>query len=316
MTLSIEALTSSLSSGLMAFPVTPFRDDFSFDEAAYRKLYTGMAKGGAAAMFVAGGAGELFSLTPAEHRDVVRASVAEKTPLPVIAGVGGSVEIAVEMARAAELEGADGLLLCPPYLVGGEQEGLAAYVSRVCSSVGIGVVIYNRDLLQVTAQTLSGLAGRHPNLVGLKDGVGNTEALLGLQAAVGDRLLFINGMPTAEIAALPYRALGVTTYSSAVYCFAPGLAMSFHDAFRAGDDAKARALLRDFYLPLTEIRRKGRGYAVSLVKAGLSIVGRPAGPVRPPLIDLRENERQDLCALLAAHAAADFEPASGQVEHA
>ncbi|MCE2726423.1 MAG: 5-dehydro-4-deoxyglucarate dehydratase [Planctomycetaceae bacterium] len=306
MPISPVELTLKLASGLLGFPVTPFTSELDFDEGKYRTLYRSMASAGAVAMFPAGGAGELFSLSPSEHRAVVRASVDETVGIPNVAGVGGSVKIAVEMARATEAEGGDGILICPPYMVGGEQQGLADYVERICRAVGIGVVIYNRDTLQLQPDTVARLADRCPNLIGIKDGVGSIEGVLALRAKLGDRIVLANGLPTAEIAALAYRALGVKTYSSAVYTFAPKLAMSFRSAFEAGDSETVDRLLTGFYLPLIEIRKRARGYAVSIVKAGLDAVGRSAGPLRPPLMSLTPTERSTLTELLRVYAPFDI----------
>jgi 5-dehydro-4-deoxyglucarate dehydratase len=60
--------------------------------------------------------------------------------------------------------------------------------------------------------------------------------------------------------------------------------------------------LRDFVLPYLDIRNAGKGYAVSIVKAGMTAVGRSAGPVRPPLTDLSEAELAALTALIETSA--------------
>ena len=60
------------------------------------------------------------------------------------------------------------------------------------------------------------LAADCPNLIGFKDGVGDIEQLTGIRSAIGDRLLFINGMPTAETYARSFRGIGIPTYSSAI----------------------------------------------------------------------------------------------------
>ena len=94
--------------------------------------------------------------------------------------------------------------------------------------------------------------------------------------------------------------MGVTTYSSAVFNFMPEWALSFYGAVRARDREAVLAGLRDFILPYVELRNRGRGYAVSIVKAGMKIVGRDAGPVRSPLTDLDESELETLRALIEA----------------
>jgi 5-dehydro-4-deoxyglucarate dehydratase len=118
---------------------------------------------------------------------------------------------------------------------------------------------------------------------------------------LGDRLVHIGGLPTAEVFAQPYLEMGVTTYSSAVFNFMPELALRFYRAVRGRDTATLDGLMKSFYLPLIELRDKKKGYAVSMIKAGAEIVGRPAGKVRPPLTDLDRAERDTLAALIAAN---------------
>jgi 5-dehydro-4-deoxyglucarate dehydratase len=143
------------------------------------------------------------------------------------------------------------------------------------------------------------LAERHQNLIGFKDGHGDVEQLVRVRQLIGDRLVYVGGMPTAEVFAVPYFAAGFTTYSSAVYNFIPDTAQRFYKAVRAGDTATTDALLKGFFLPYIALRNRRRGYAVSIVKAGMRIVGRPAGPVRPPLTDLTEEETESLGKLVS-----------------
>ena len=224
---------------------------------------------------------------------MVRAGVAQTAQqVPVIAGCGYGTAMARELAQAAEQAGADGILLLPPYLVGAEQAGLAAHVEAVCASTKLGVIMYNRDNAVLDDVTLAGLCDRCPNLVGFKDGVGDIERMTRIYARMGDRLTYIGGLPTAETFALPYLEMGVTTYSSAIFNFLPKFALDFYAAVRKRDHATVFAGLREFVLPYIQIRNRRKGYAVSIVKAGMKAVGRPAGPVRPPLTDLSESELQ------------------------
>jgi 5-dehydro-4-deoxyglucarate dehydratase len=76
--------------------------------------------------------------------------------------------------------------------------------------------------------------------------------------------------------------------------------MQFYRAISADDAAAANHLLDTFFMPYAKIRNRRPGYAVSIVKAGAALVGRPAGPVRSPLMDLTGAERADLGALIQA----------------
>jgi 5-dehydro-4-deoxyglucarate dehydratase len=74
--------------------------------------------------------------------------------------------------------------------------------------------------------------------------------------------------------------------------------MQFYEAVRTDDMATQHRLLREFFMPYLAIRNRGAGYAVSIVKAGAQIVGHGAGPVRPPLTDLKPQELEQLKALI------------------
>jgi 5-dehydro-4-deoxyglucarate dehydratase len=293
-------MAQAIGQGLLTFPVTHFDAGHQFDEGAFRAHCEWMLDHDVAALFAAGGTGEFFSLTPAEVAQVVRTAVEQTAGrVPVIAGAGYGTAMAIELAQAAERAGADGILLLPPYLTGATQEGLAAHIEAVCRSVSIGVIQYNRANAVLHEDALAKLADRCPNLVGFKDGVGDLELMMKIHARLGDRLTYIGGLPTAETFAMPYLEMGVTTYSSAIYNFMPEWALAFYEAVRARDQVTVLAMLNGFVFPYLRIRDKGRGYAVSIVKAGLRSIGRPAGPVRLPLTDLCEAEQSELDALIA-----------------
>lgn len=293
-------MAKTIGAGLLSFPVTHFDAEFRFQEAPFREHCAFMLEHDVAALFAAGGTGEFFSLTPAEVTRVVRAAVEETAGrVPVIAGAGYGTAIAVEMAQAAQAAGADGILLLPPYLVGSKQEGLAAHIEAVCKATDLGIIVYNRDNAVVNEDTLAGLCERNPNLVGYKDGVGDVELMMRIFCKMGDRLTYVGGLPTAETFAPAYLEMGVTTYSSAIYNFLPEWAVAFYKAVRARDHAKVHQMLNDFVLPYIALRNRGKGYAVSIVKAGMDVIGRPAGPVRTPLTALLPGEMDELAALIA-----------------
>ncbi len=292
-------MAKQLGGGLLSFPVTHFDAGGAFLEGPYRAHCSWMLEHELAGLFAAGGTGEFFSLTPDEVTTVVAAAVKEANGrLPVISGCGYGTAIATGIAGDVEKAGADGLLLLPPYLVGAKQEGLERHIEAVCRSTGMGVIVYNRDNAVVDDETLARLCERNPNLVGYKDGVGDIELMTRIYARMGDRLTYIGGLPTAETFAVPYLTMGVTTYSSAIFNFMPEWALAFYKSVRADDRAEVMNQLRDFVLPYIALRNKGRGYAVSIVKAGMRMVGRDAGPVRSPLTDLTPAEDERLRALI------------------
>jgi len=298
-TVTPEELRAEVGSGLLCFPVTHANPDLSLDEAGFRQHLEYLAQHRPAGVFVAGGTGEFFALRLAEVKALVSAGVGAVQNVPVIAPAGYGTATAVEMAREGTEAGADGVFLLPPYLTEVDQEGLKAHVRAVCRSTPLGVIVYHRANARFEPQTVIELADELPNLVGFKDGVGDLDTLTTLQATLGPRLVYIGGLPTAETYALPYLEVGVTTYSSAIFNFAPQWAQMFYDAVVNRRRDQVTEQIRDFVLPYIEIRNRRAGYAVSIVKAGLRAVGRPAGPVRPPLVDLTSHEVELLASLVA-----------------
>lgn len=294
-----QDLKQALSSGLLSFPLTDFDAELRFDPKGYAARLDWLMPYGATVLFAAGGTGEFFSLAPGEYSDVIR--VAAQTcgrNTPIVGGAGGGTQLAIQYAQEAQRQGAAGVLLLPHYLTEATQDGLVAHVQAVCRSVDIGVIVYNRGACRLTAGSLQRLADSCPNLIGFKDGLGDIERMVQIRQRLGDRFVFIGGMPTHEVYANAYRALGVPTYSSAVFNFIPRTAIEFYNAYARGDQATVSRLIDDFFLPYLEIRNKGEGYAVSIVKAGATLVGHSAGPVRPPLSDLKPDEVEQLRALI------------------
>jgi 5-dehydro-4-deoxyglucarate dehydratase len=296
--LAPDEIKSRIAEGIMAFPATPFADDGALDRPGLESHVAFLAQFRPTALVAAGGAGEIFSLSLPEHEEVVRTTVRFSQGVPVIGGAAYGTAMACDMARAVESAGADAVLLLPPYLIRSEQEGLLRHIRTVSASVSIAVIPYSRDNAVISPDTMAILADECANIVALKDGTGDTAAVAELKRRVGARLAIVNGAPTAEVYALPFQAVGVQSYSSAVFTFYPALASRFFEALRGRDASSVNAMLAEFYFPLVKLRDRKRGYSVSIVKAGLRARGMSAGPVRAPLVDLDAEEQEKLAALI------------------
>jgi 5-dehydro-4-deoxyglucarate dehydratase len=290
---------AALNSGLLSFPITDFGPTGEFDEAGYRARLEWLMPFGASALFAAGGTGEGFSLSLSEHERVIRSAVETcGKHTPIIASAGYGTALAIEMAQASERAGAAAILLLPHYLTEASQQGIVEHVIAVCRSVKIGIILYNRNVCRLDADHVARIADQCPNFIGFKDGIGDIELMVGVRSKLGDRLAYLGGLPTAEVFAPAYRAMGVPVYSSAVFNFIPKTAMAFYTALASGDEGTTSGLIRDFFMPYLKIRNGGKGYAVSIVKAGARIVGRSAGKVRTPLTELTKAEEEALATLI------------------
>ncbi|MGR3932974.1 5-dehydro-4-deoxyglucarate dehydratase [Streptomyces sp. BRA346] len=301
-------LRDGMASGVLSFPLTSFtggRGDEggkggagALDLPAFRDYLAMQIETGPGAIFPACGTGEFFSLDEDEYREVITAAVREADGrLPVVAGIGYGWAQAARFARIAEEAGADAALVLPHYLVKGPQSGLVEQIRQIAARTRLPLIAYQRDQVAFTMDGLRELV-TIPGVIGLKDGHSDLDRLQRLKLAAPEDFLFFNGAATAEVQARPYAGIGITAYSSAVHAFAPEIANAFFTAQRDGDDATVERLLRDFYVPLVELRDRVPGYAVSLVKAAARLRGRPVGPVRAPLADPGPDDLADLEALL------------------
>lgn len=285
-------------SGVIAFPVTPFKEDLSLDLPGLHENLTKLLEHPIAAIVVAGGTGELYSLTPAEYTRVVElTALAIEDRVPVIAGVGFGQRLAVEMAQAAEKAGADGILAFPPYYLQAEDEGLFEYYRAIGKATRLGMLIYTRDWASFSPSLVERLTAI-PTLIGWKDGEGDIRRLQMIMHHVGDRLHWIGGAGDDMVAA--YFSIGVTTFTSSIATVAPRLSLKLWELADAGDSETLRDLLDRCVVPLYALRARRKGYEVSAMKAMMDMVGLNGGPVRPPLVNVKPEEEDELRALLAS----------------
>jgi 5-dehydro-4-deoxyglucarate dehydratase len=290
-------LRRALSSGVVGFPVTPFHADGSLDLDGLRRNVDVMASHPFCALVAAGGTGELYSLTPDEHRDVVRVTTeAAAGRMPIIAGVGGSVAMAAALAQASARVGAHGILVLPPYYPGADEAGLLAYYRAIGAATDRGLLVYSRDWVNPGPAFVTRLAEAAPTLIAWKDGQGDVRRLQIVMAGVGDRLLWIGGAGDDLVGA--YYRLGIRTYTSSISNVAPRLSLRLHDLAAAGDETTLAALLREHVVPLYALRARRKGYEVSAMKAMMAPIGLAGGPVRPPLVEVTDAERAELARMV------------------
>lgn len=290
--------------GILFFPVTPFGAAGAVDHDLLTAHVRAGVEHGAGGVFPACGTGEFHALSAAEATAVVRTAVAAVAgAVPVVAGTGGPLGHALETARGASDAGADALLVLPPYLVGGPQAGLVAYVEAVAAASDLPVIVYHRANARFTPDSMRRLA-ENPRVIGFKDGAGDigaTQLIVRAVAAAGrDDFAFFNGLLTAELTQAAYRGIGVPLYSSAAFAMIPEVADAYYRAYIDGDEDRRLRLLDGFYAPLVALRDETPGFGVSLIKAGLRLSGQAVGSVRAPLVDPTPEQERRLAEILDA----------------
>jgi 5-dehydro-4-deoxyglucarate dehydratase len=282
--------------GVIAFPVTPFKDNLALDLPGLHNNLTKLLEHPISAIVAAGGTGEMYSLTPAEYSRVIELTAhAIEDRVPVIAGVGFGQRLAIEMAQAAEKAGADGILAFPPYYPNAEEDGLFEYYRAIGAATSLGLIIYSRDWAAFSPETVERLTSI-PTLVGWKDGHGDIRRMQSIIHRVGERLHWIGGAGDDMVAA--YASIGIRTFSSSIATVAPRLSLKLHELAEAGDSEALADLLDSCVVPLFAIRARRKGYEVSTMKAMMEMVGLNAGPVRPPLVNVTPQEEDELRTIL------------------
>ena len=290
--------------GILFFPVTPFGGNGAIDHDLLAQHVERGVAAGAGGVFPACGTGEYHALSAGEAASVVRTATATVSGrVPVIAGTGGTLGHAIEVATAAADAGADGLLVLPPYLVGGTQDGLVSYVEQIAAASELPAIVYHRGAAQYSVESMRRLA-RNPRVVGFKDGTGDVGAAQLIVRAVAEEgredFAFFNGLLTAELTQAAYRGLGIPLYSSAAFAMIPEVANAYYRAYVEGDEGRRLELLDGFYRPLVALRDETPGFGVSLIKAGLRLQGLAVGSVRAPLVDPTAEQEARLAAILEA----------------
>jgi len=286
-------------SGVIAFPITPFKDDLTLNLSGLHENLTKLIPHPISAIVAAGGTGEMYSLTPAEYARLVELTVhAVDGSVPVIAGVGFGQRLGIEMAQAAEKAGADGVLVFPPYYPNAHDAGLFEYYRSIGASTKLGMLIYSRDWASFTPAMVERLAAAIPNLIAWKDGQGDIRRLQAIMNRLGDRLHWIGGAGDDLVAA--YYSTGIRTFTSSIATVAPLLSLRLHELGMNGDGDALAELLDRCVTPLYSMRSRRKGYEVSTMKALMDMTGMNGGPVRPPLVNVLPEEEDELRMILAS----------------
>ena len=282
---------------LLTAMVTPFAPDGSLDVEGAAKLATYLVdEQRNDGLVVSGTTGESPTTTDAEKEILLRAVVdAVGDRARIVAGVGtNNTAHTIELAHAAEKAGAHGVLVVTPYYNKPPQAGVAQHFLTVADAVGLPVMVYDiphRAGTAVATETMCRIA-EHERIVAVKDAKGDLVASSWVLARTD--LAYYSGDDAATLPLLSIGGVGLVGTSTH---FTGVLAKDMIETYERGDHAAALALHRRAMPLFTGIFRVP---GTMLVKAGLNAQGRPAGPVRSPLVDATGAEldqlRQDAAA--------------------
>ena len=283
--------------GVIAFPVTPFKKDLSLDTDGLRKNLRAILKHAVCAIVAPAGTGEVYSLTAAEHLAVVKTAIEEVSGrVPVLAAAGVNPPIAAELARQAANAGASGILAFPPYYPSPDDDGVVAYYKSIGDATPLPLLVYSRDWFAPSPALVERMTQQIPTLTAWKDGQADIRRYQMIKQRVGDRLHWVGGAGDDMVPA--YYTMGIRTYTSSISNVSMKLAIRLHELASAGYSEELNKLMHDLVIPLYAIRARRKGYEVSVMKAMMDMIGLVGGPTRPPLVDPKPAEIDELRATL------------------
>jgi 4-hydroxy-tetrahydrodipicolinate synthase len=287
---------SKLSGYAPALP-TPFNDDGAIDRAAFERFCDRQISEGATALVVCGTTGEAPTLSPAEDGALIRIAVGvARGRVPVIAGAGSnSTAHAIELTRDAEAAGADAILSVVPYYNKPIQRGLYAHFHAIAQSTGLPIILYDvpsRTACGLADETVARLA-EMPQIIGLKDATGDVTRPPRLRSLVGPEFRLLTG---DDATALAFFAQGGNGCISVTSNIAPGLCRSMFLACRQGQITSAQR----WAVPVAKLTAAlFRETSPAPLKYALSLLGLMSPKVRLPLVEVTDQTKADVAAVMA-----------------
>ena len=133
-------------SGIYIPVITPFNGDESINFSGIREIAGFLAKNGVTGIIPSGSTGEMIALSKAEQIAVNKAYIqaGHDNGLKVVASTGAyRTSDVVEMSRAAEADGADGIMAVTPWYMGPNEQELFEHYKTIHSSIHIPVMLYH-----------------------------------------------------------------------------------------------------------------------------------------------------------------------------
>jgi 4-hydroxy-tetrahydrodipicolinate synthase len=274
--------------GSMTALVTPFAEDGSFDEAAFRALVEWQIAEGTNGLVPVGTTGESPTLSHEEHRDVVRICVEVAAGrVPVIAGAGSNnTKEAIGLALHAQETGADAVLVVTPYYNKPNQRGLYEHYAAIAKATSLPIIIYNippRSVVDMTPETMGKLAHEFDNIVGVKDATGRIERVSEQRITCGPDFIQLSGEDASALGFNAHGGVGAISVTSNV---APRLCAQFQAETLAGNRERAIEL-QDRLMPLHKALFIEPGLCGT--KYALSRLGKVKNVVRSPLVTIEAS---------------------------
>ena len=276
---------STIFTGSCVALVTPFRDN-KIDFDRFRELIDWHIENGTDAILVAGTTGETSTLTDQEHLDLLRVAgehIAGR--VPYIAGTGSNdTAYSIMLAKYAEEQGADAVLVINPYYNKSTQKGIYVHIKAIADAIKVPIIVYNvpsRTGANISVSTMQKLA-EIPNVQAVKEASGDISQITEIARTCGDKLDVYSGNDDQTLPILSVGGKGIISVSANI------IPKDMHDlvaTFMDGDVDKARKMQFD-----TNLINLAMFYETNPipVKTAMRLLGTDTGEMRLPLVEMEE----------------------------
>jgi 4-hydroxy-tetrahydrodipicolinate synthase len=281
--------------------VTPFAENGSVDLGVMRSIVDFQAANGTSTLLILGSTGEPTTMTMEEKKSVIKElSRYCKGKLHAFFGVThGSTDMTIELARYAQENDADGIVIVvPPYLCPA-QSSVLQYLIDVCMSVDISVGLYNnpaRVVANVNAETIITLFNEVPNLVADKEAMPNVGQIATVYEGTGGKLPILCCDSPVYALTLPTLSIGGVGTANVSGNIHPRAMADMSRPWKNWEDVQRTRKIYNEILPIMEAC-----YAATnpvAVKAFVRLLGIPAGPCRRPLQDVAPEIKEAMQLLI------------------
>lgn len=286
-------------SGIATALVTSFTAEGELDLEGIKTNVNYLIEKGVWGLVVCGSTGEAAALARDERVKVIETSVAiANGRVKIIAGAGApSTSETIQLCREAKQAGGDAALVITPFYLIPTQEGLLHHYKAIDKEVDLPIIAYNipaHTNVDIDIDTLEKLS-ELKNIAGLKESSGRGWYVAEAIARVGNKIAIIEG---GDDVLFPSLCMGASGAIIALGNLAPVELVAMFNAISAGNFDQAR----EIYFQILPI---ARAIAVSVnfpsaVKAGVEMLGRPAGPTRSPILPLTSKEHDQIHQALIA----------------
>jgi len=283
--------------GVIPAITTPFKQDFSVDADLLVKQVDALVRAGCSGIVALGSLGEGGSLSFDEKKAVLRlCREALKGRASLVAGVAAlTTDEACRLAELGREQGADGLMVLPPYVYKGDWRETRAHFAAVVSETALPCMLYNNPIAygtDVLPEQVLELAEALPNLLAVKESSADVRRVTALTALAGDKLSVLVGVDDLIVEGI---AAGAVGWIAGLADALPAESVRLFDLAVEGKAAEAKALY-EWFLPLLRLDTVPK--FVQLIKLVQAQTGLGSETVRPPRLTVVGAEREAALGLI------------------